>query len=122
MATYTAVLVTANELSQDDVVQVLERAGVVAFCGPGSLVSEDALSDEEITATERETLGPDGVMATSAPDAATVGLAGLRVRVQVAQTDDGPLLSLYGENCGLEGDMPGEYYLVPVGQGARTAG
>jgi predicted ABC-class ATPase len=38
MATFTAVLVVPDELDQDYLIEQLERLGVVAFCGPGSLV------------------------------------------------------------------------------------
>lgn len=45
---------------------------------------------------------------------------GLRVRVRVVDTDDGPLLTLEGLGCDLEGEEPGAYYLKAGGDGADS--
>lgn len=80
--------------------------------GPGSLVDEDAISDEEVTVAEREGAGPEGVMAVQERVARLLVFEGLKVSVTIDNTDDGPCLRLKGENCDLSGEMPGEYYLT----------
>lgn len=95
MATYTAVIVAADELSQDDVEQIIGRAGIVLFLGPGALV-ETGEDDEH---------GPTVV----------TGMDGMAVRVMVERTEDGPHVVLSGgSSCDLDGEMPGDYYLRPI--------
>src|SRR5579875_3001691 len=104
MATYTMVVVAPNELSQDDVIQLAERIGIVVFCGPGSLVQD----------VDPETGEPAREMVPRQPEEVTVGLDGLMAKVQVLRAEDGtPLLHLEGVNCRLDGDCPGDYYLLP---------
>lgn len=95
MGMYTAVLVTADELSQDEVIQLLERVGVVTFCGPGALVESPA-DDGAATVTR-------------------ISAGGRQVKVVAEVTEDGPVVRLSGIDCDLEGEMPGEYYLTPRG-------
>jgi hypothetical protein len=50
----------------------------------------------------------------------TLTLDGMTVEVSIQRTDDGPLVTLGGVNCHLEGEMPGEYYLKPLEQPAQA--
>lgn len=51
-------------------------------------------------------------MATPEPTQITVD--DLTFEVAIRHTEYGPKVVLSGVNCAMEGDMPGEYLLVPV--------
>jgi hypothetical protein len=48
-------------------------------------------------------------------DSVDLTIGELTVHVTTQLTDDGPVVRLGGVNCDLDGDMPGEYFLVPSG-------
>lgn len=139
MGTFTAVLVVPDEMAQEWVQQRLEQIGAVAFFGPGSLAEgvSEAPDDETACANcgvpmfvptsqaQGEVRCADcspsefGAEVSVPRDGGVVQLefGGFRVGVRLEMTDDGPLLSLKAINCGLEGEMPGEYYLTGRGDG-----
>lgn len=99
MDTYTLVVRVPDGFSQDDLVEYIEAierdevSPVVTFCGPDALVEFGA--DDEHGPTVR------------------TGMDGLTAQATVTRTPDGPLLQLHGVNCRLDGDCPGDYYLMP---------
>lgn len=105
MGTYTLVVQVNDDagVTQDEVIERTQDglsalSGLVTFCGPGALVQSGDVPGEIVSCA--------------------LEMDGKRVRAQLASTGDGPCLSLYGENCSLEGELPGEYYLVALGKGA----